>query len=142
MTGGRAWPARRAAVLARGWPSGRSPRGPGPGVRAAAARRRTAAVPPGTCYFFPFFLPFGRLEPTQLIGHARGLRLVRADAVVLSACVQMPSLTVIDKASQDLGLPVLSAATATAREILALLAEEPVVPGAGAALARPVPAVP
>jgi hypothetical protein len=33
-------------------------RGPGPGVRTAAARRRTAAVPPGTCYFFPFFLPF------------------------------------------------------------------------------------
>jgi len=84
----------------------------------------------------------GRLDPTQLIGYAKGLGLVRADAVVLSACVQMPSLAVIDKASQDLGLPVLSAATATAREILALLAEEPVVPGAGAALARPVPAAP
>ena len=80
----------------------------------------------------------GRLDPTRLIGHARGLSLARADAVVLSACVQMPSLTVIDEASQDLGLPVLSAATATAREILALLAEEPVVPGAGAALARRV----
>jgi maleate isomerase len=77
----------------------------------------------------------GRLDPTRLIGHARGLRLVGADAVALSACVQMPSLTVIDEATQDLGLPVLSAATATAREILALLAEEPVVPGAGAALA-------
>jgi maleate isomerase len=84
----------------------------------------------------------GRLDPTRLIGYARGLRLVGADAVVLSACVQMPSLTVIDEASQGLGLPVLSAATATAREILALLAEEPVVPGAGAALARPVPAAP
>ena len=82
----------------------------------------------------------GRLDPARLIGHARGLSLARADAVVLSACVQMPSLTVIDEASQDLGLPVLSAATATAREILALLAEEPVVPGAGAALARRVPA--
>ena len=80
----------------------------------------------------------GRLDPTRLIGHARGLSLARADAVVLSACVQMPSLTVIDEASRDLGLPVLSAATATAREILALLAEEPVVPGAGAALARRV----
>jgi len=80
----------------------------------------------------------GRLDPARLIGHARGLSLARADAVVLSACVQMPSLTVIDEASRDLGLPVLSAATATAREILALLAEEPVVPGAGAALARRV----
>ena len=82
----------------------------------------------------------GRLDPARLIGHARGLSLAGVDAVVLSACVQMPSLTVIDEASRDLGLPVLSAATATAREILALLAEEPVVPGAGAALARRVPA--
>jgi maleate isomerase len=47
----------------------------------------------------------------------------------------MPSLTVIDEAGRELGLPVLSAATATAREVLTLLGEEPVIPGAGAALA-------
>jgi maleate isomerase len=77
----------------------------------------------------------GRLDPASLIGHARGLDLEHADALVLSACVQMPSLTAIDEAGRDLGLPVLSAATATASEVLALLGEEPVVPGAGAALA-------
>jgi maleate isomerase len=84
----------------------------------------------------------GRLDPARLTGHAKGLRLAGADAVVLSACVQMPSLAVIDEAGRELGLPVLSAATATARETLALLGEEPAVPGAGAALARPVPAAP
>jgi maleate isomerase len=77
----------------------------------------------------------GRLDPARLIEYAKGLRLTRADAVVLSACVQMPSLTVIDEAGRELGLPVLSAATATASEILTLLGEEPVIPGAGAALA-------
>ena len=82
----------------------------------------------------------GRLDPARLIGHAGGLHLTHADAVVLSACVQMPSLPVIGQATRELGLPVLSAATATAREILALLREEPVVPGGGAALARPVSA--
>ena len=76
----------------------------------------------------------GRLDPARLITHAKSLHLTQADAVVLSACVQMPSLAVIDEAGQELGLPVLSAATATAREVLALLGEEPIVPGGGAAL--------
>ena len=35
------------------------------------------------------------------------------DAVVLSACVQMPSLEVIEAVERRLGLPVISAATAT-----------------------------
>jgi len=76
----------------------------------------------------------GRLDPARLIEYAKGLRLTRADAVVLSACVQMPSLAVIDEAGRELGLPVLSAAAATAREVLTLLGEQPVIPGAGAAL--------
>jgi len=77
----------------------------------------------------------GRLDPAKLIEHAATLDLARADAVVLSACVQMPSLPAIDQAGRVLGRPVLSAATATASEVLALLGEEPVIPGAGAALA-------
>ncbi len=83
----------------------------------------------------------GRLDPARLIEHAKRLRLTNADVLVLSACVQMPSLTVIDAASRELGLPVPSAATATAREILTLLGEEPVIPGAGAALAQTVPTI-
>jgi maleate isomerase len=76
----------------------------------------------------------GRLDPQRLPGIARELALQGVDAVVLSACVQMPSLEVIRQAEQELGLPVLSAATATARSILLALGLEPIVPEAGAAL--------
>jgi maleate isomerase len=79
----------------------------------------------------------GRLDSSRLLSHAKSLDLRHADAIVLSACVQMPSLPAIEEAGRELGLPVLSAATATASEVLALLGEEPVIPGAGAALASP-----
>lgn len=77
----------------------------------------------------------GRLDPGLLVGHAKGLVLDKADALVLSACVQMPSLAAIGAASEEFGLPTLSAATATASEILTLLGEPPTVSDAGAALA-------
>jgi maleate isomerase len=76
----------------------------------------------------------GRLDPENLLEIARGLRLDDVDAVVLSACVQMPSLPAIAEAERELGLPVLSAATATTRKILIALGLEPVVPNAGRAL--------
>ena len=65
----------------------------------------------------------GRLDPGQLIAHARRLDLADADAVVLSACVQMPSLPAIDAARREFQRPVLSAATATAAELPMLLSE-------------------
>jgi len=37
----------------------------------------------------------GRLDPADLIDHAERLDLRRAEAIVLSACVQMPSLASI-----------------------------------------------
>lgn len=83
----------------------------------------------------------GRLDPQRLPGIARELTLQGVDAVVLSACVQMPSLEVIARAEQELGVPVLSAATATARKILLALDLEPTIPGAGSALAVDHPAV-
>jgi maleate isomerase len=83
----------------------------------------------------PDNIEVGRLDPAKLTAYAKSLDLTHADAVVLSACVQMPSLAAIDQTGQVLGLPVLSAATATASEILALLGEVPVISGAGAALA-------
>jgi maleate isomerase len=76
----------------------------------------------------------GRLDPAGLIGHVRRLDLTAVDALVLSACVQMPSLAVLDEVVRKTQVPVLSAATATASEVLALLGQEPAVPGAGAAL--------
>lgn len=76
----------------------------------------------------------GRLDPSRLPELAGTLEVSRSDAVVLSACVQMPSLPAISETEEKLGLPVLSAATATASEVLSLLGEEPVVDSAGAAL--------
>ncbi len=81
----------------------------------------------------------GRLDPSLLVSYATKLDLTKADAVVLSACVQMPSLSAIEDAERVLGRPVLSAATATTYEVLALLGERPSVPGAGAALAMAEP---
>ncbi|TDD64381.1 Asp/Glu racemase [Actinomadura darangshiensis] len=82
----------------------------------------------------------GRLDPGAPLGHARELDLGRAEGVVLSACVQMPSLAAVTEAQEQLDLPVFSAATATTREILDALGLDPHVPGGGALLggrARP-----
>jgi maleate isomerase len=76
----------------------------------------------------------GRLDPMNLVGIARELDTSTADGVVLSACVQMPSLPAIPLAEQEIGLPVLSAATATTWEILTALGRDPVVPDAGSLL--------
>ena len=48
----------------------------------------------------------------QLVSIASGMS-EEAEAVVLSACVQMPSLDVLYKTEELLGKPVISAATAT-----------------------------
>ena len=77
----------------------------------------------------------GRLDPGELPAIARRLELGGADALVLSACVQMPSLPVLAELEGELGLPVLSAATATARQILIALGLDPTIPDAGRALA-------
>jgi len=67
----------------------------------------------------------GRLDPADLSGHARRLDLAGVDALVLSACVQMPSLAALDEVGRQTRVPVLSAATATAAEVLALLGQGP-----------------
>jgi maleate isomerase len=73
----------------------------------------------------------GRLDPMRLPELASGMDLGDADAVILSACVQMPSLPAITIAEEQLGLPVLSAATATVHDLLVRLGRAPEVPGAG-----------
>jgi len=60
----------------------------------------------------------GRLDPTRLPEIAARLDVSRAQAIVLSACVQMPSLEVLEPVEEQLGLPTLSTATATAREVV------------------------
>lgn len=81
-------------------------------------------------------LEVGRLNPEDLIGHARRLDTSRADAVVLSACVQMPSLPAIPAVEAALNLPVITAATATCYEALRSMGLEATVPAAGHLLNR------
>ena len=66
----------------------------------------------------PDNLAVARLDPTDLHEHWRRLDLTRADALVLSCCVQMPSLDVVQQVQDAAGIPVLSAATATTFRIL------------------------
>jgi maleate isomerase len=67
----------------------------------------------------------GRLDPRNPLRLLDRLDLRRAEALVLSACVQMPSLAAIEAAQDLTGLPTLSAATATAAALLAALDREP-----------------
>jgi maleate isomerase len=76
-------------------------------------------------------LEVGKLDPLNLIEIVKDLDISEADAVVLSACVQMQSLPAIQKVEDMLGKPVLSAATSTVYQILKSLDLEPVVPNAG-----------
>lgn len=82
----------------------------------------------------PDNLEVGRLDPMNLIGHADRLDVDGADAVVLSACVQMPSLAAIQRVEDRLGKPVLSAAVSTVYRILKTLNLAPRVPNAGSLL--------
>jgi maleate isomerase len=79
----------------------------------------------------PDNLAVARLDPADLREHHRKLDLTGADALVLSCCVQMPSLPSIEAVQDEVGIPVLSAATATTFRILSELGLETRVPGAG-----------
>ena len=80
-------------------------------------------------------LAVGCLDPLNLPGFARNLKHEGADVIVLSACVQMPSLPAVQAVEDELGLPVITAATATTWEILQLLGHTPAIPNAGGLLA-------
>jgi maleate isomerase len=92
----------------------------------------------------PDNLAVARLAPAALLEHWRTLDLSRADALVLSACVQMPSLQAVEAVDITAGIPVLSAATATVHRLLTDLRLPPVAPGAGLLLSGRVatPATP
>lgn len=77
------------------------------------------------------------LDPADLLDHWRRLDLAGCDALVLSACVQMPSLAAIETVERECGLPTISAATATAWALLEALGVAPTAPGAGALLSLP-----
>jgi maleate isomerase len=77
------------------------------------------------------------LDPHDLEEHRRRLDVRGCDALVLSACVQMRSLEVLEEVERRSELPTVSAATATTWSILRALDLEPVAPGAGALLRAP-----
>lgn len=73
-------------------------------------------------------------DPANLLQHYKKLDLTGIDALVLSACVQMPSLPSIQKIEDTIGLPVVSAAICTAHQMLARLNLSTRIPGGGALL--------
>ena len=77
-----------------------------------------------------------RIPGERILAAARALDLAKADALIISACVQMPSLSLIEMAETEFGLPVLSASTATAFTLLRQLELPTVLPGAGCLLQK------
>jgi maleate isomerase len=82
----------------------------------------------------PDNLEVGRHDPAKLPAIVAGMKTDDVDAIVLSACVQMPSLAAIAQVEAETGKPVVTAAVATTYAILGALGLEQVVPGAGALL--------
>ncbi|WP_319799270.1 Asp/Glu racemase [Halomonas sp. M20] len=82
-------------------------------------------------------LEVGRRDPLALVDIVKRLDYRDVDAVVLSACVQMPSLAAIQPVEDAIGLPVVSAATCTTYQMLKALNLAPQVPNAGRLLQKP-----
>lgn len=82
----------------------------------------------------PDNLEVGVQDPENLVEIYRRLDRRGADAIVLSACVQMPSLAAIARVEAEAGVPVVSAAVCTTYQMLKALSLEARVPDAGALL--------
>ncbi|WP_031470027.1 maleate cis-trans isomerase family protein [Sciscionella sediminilitoris] len=76
----------------------------------------------------------GRIPGARVMTAARELDLTGVDALVLSACVQMPSLSLVQRAEDEFGIPVITAATAGAYTLLRKLGLAPRLPDAGSLL--------
>ena len=76
-------------------------------------------------------LAVGAMPQERLLEVAATLDRSQAQAMVISACVQMPSLAVVDEAERRFGLPVISAATASVHALLNQLLITPAIAGAG-----------
>ncbi len=73
-------------------------------------------------------------DPMNLTEIYKQVNLKNIDALVLSACVQMPSLAAIQKVEDECGIPVLSASVATTHQMLKALNLEARVPNCGTLL--------
>jgi maleate isomerase len=79
-------------------------------------------------------LEVGARDPRAPIELSRKLSTANCDAVVISACVQMPSLASVQPVQDRLGLPVVSSSVCTTWRMLKALDLQATVPGAGALL--------
>ncbi len=73
-------------------------------------------------------------DPMNLPGIVAEMDTSEVDAVVLSACVQMPSLPAVSTVEAQVGKPVLTAAIATTWQMLKSLDLDTRVPGGGTLL--------
>jgi len=76
-------------------------------------------------------LAVGRRDPLALLDIVKTLDVAGADAVVLSACVQMPSLAAVQRVEDARGKPVVSSAICTAFRMMQQLGIEAIAPDAG-----------
>ncbi|MEJ7669359.1 MAG: Asp/Glu racemase [Casimicrobiaceae bacterium] len=79
-------------------------------------------------------LEVGRQNPTAPAGITKRLNTKGADAIVASACVQMPSLSSVQVIEDRTGLPVVTSFVCTTFMMLKSLGLNTVVPNAGALL--------
>jgi maleate isomerase len=79
----------------------------------------------------PDNLEVGARDPRALIDIVHDLDHADADVVVLSACVQMPSLEAVQEVQDAIGKPVITAAIATTYQMLKTLGLAAKVPNAG-----------
>jgi len=82
----------------------------------------------------PDNLEVGRQDPLAPAEHVKRLNTSGVDAVVLSACVQMPSFQSVQQVEDRLGLPVTTAAISTVHQMLKRLNLQREVPNAGSLL--------
>ena len=82
----------------------------------------------------PDNLEVGRRDPMALVDIYKRLNLKDVDVLVLSSCVQMPSLAAIPVVEQESGLPVISAAVCTTYQMLQKLGLRTYAPDAGTLL--------
>jgi maleate isomerase len=76
-------------------------------------------------------LEVAALNPENLKEIYKKLNLTGVDVIVLSACVQMPSLPAVQAIQDEVGIPVTTAAICTTYRMLKELGLETTVPNAG-----------
>lgn len=82
----------------------------------------------------PDNLDVGRHDPERLLEIYKRVDRTGIDAFVASACVQMPSLAIVERLEQAIDVPVVSGAICTTHQLLDRMGLERKVAGAGALL--------